>query len=354
MEREPGKELERARKIQQEPELERKRAPGVPDDAPGDTAEDAAGDIDLEHMALFGCGPAYVTNRNDGSVSVVDLRLIREIARIQVGEAPTTPAVGPDKRFVYVSNSDDNTLSVISTLTNTVVETVDLNAGGFAADFPWGVAVSPDSRFVYVANRGSSNVSVVDARRLAVVAQVPLSAGGFDIDVTPDGDFAYVCLSVVGSMAVVDLSTNLQVKTINVCDAPPYIAIARRKPLAYVSCPIMQGSVRAINTNLAEASMTSITTGGSPGSIAFNPDATLAYVTNLTGQGLFVIDVFRHARVATVPVGNEPRGVAVSDNGLLAVVTNTDDSTVSVVDIRTNTVVGTVQVGSRPWFVDIA
>ena len=147
MEREPGKELERARKIQQEPELERKRAPGVPDDAPGDTAEDAAGDIDLEHMALFGCGPAYVTNRNDGSVSVVDLRLIREIARIQVGEAPTTPAVGPDKRFVYVSNSDDNTLSVISTLTNTVVETVDLNAGGFAADFPWGVAVSPDSRF---------------------------------------------------------------------------------------------------------------------------------------------------------------------------------------------------------------
>ena len=43
MEREPGKELERARKIQQEPELERKRAPGVPDDAPGDTAEDAAG-----------------------------------------------------------------------------------------------------------------------------------------------------------------------------------------------------------------------------------------------------------------------------------------------------------------------
>ena len=36
-------------------ELERKRAPGA-DDAPGDTAEDAAGDIDLEHMALFGCG----------------------------------------------------------------------------------------------------------------------------------------------------------------------------------------------------------------------------------------------------------------------------------------------------------
>ena len=215
MEREPGKELERARKIQQEPELERKRAPGVPDDAPGDTAEDAAGDIDLEHMALFGCGPAYVTNRNDGSVSVVDLRLIREIARIQVGEAPTTPAVGPDKRFVYVSNSDDNTLSVISTLTNTVVETVDLNAGGFAADFPWGVAVSPDSRFVYVANRGSSNVSVVDARRLAVVARC-LSGRRFRHRCHARRGLRHVCLSGVGSMAVVDLSTNLQVKTINV------------------------------------------------------------------------------------------------------------------------------------------
>ena len=57
MEREPGKELERARKIQHEPELERTRAPGVPDDAPGDTAEDAAGDIDLGTWR-FGCGPA--------------------------------------------------------------------------------------------------------------------------------------------------------------------------------------------------------------------------------------------------------------------------------------------------------
>lgn len=310
-------------------------------------------DIAAKHPNLFGSGTAYVANRDGGSVSVVDLNRLQEITTITVEGAPHTPAASPDGRFVYVSDNQNGTLLVISTQSNTLVATVDLNEGPFTSTAPWGVVVSPDSRFVYVANSGSSNVSVVDARRLVVTAEVPLSSGGFAIGITPDGRQAYVRMSSAAKLAIVDLSTNLRVKEIDMCSGLSGLGIARNKPLALMACPIVAGVLRVINTRLAAIALDAITTGGAPDSIAFNPEGTVAYVTNAGGEEVFVIDVFRHTKVLEIPVGQEPRGVKVTDNGLLAVVANSADDTVSVIDTRRNIVVGTVDVGAGPWYLDV-
>ena len=58
--------------------------------------------------------------------------------------------------YAYITNSDDNSVSVIDTATNTVTATVSVGNN------PWGIAVNPNGKKVYVANRGSNNVSVID------------------------------------------------------------------------------------------------------------------------------------------------------------------------------------------------
>src|SRR6185295_20375691 len=57
----------------------------------------------------------------------------------------------------YVTNSGDDTVSVIDPANNTVVATITVG------DEPGGVAVTPNGTFVYVANQNSNTVSVISA-----------------------------------------------------------------------------------------------------------------------------------------------------------------------------------------------
>src|SRR5215217_2673098 len=86
----------------------------------------------------------------------------------------------------YVTNADDNTVSVIDTATQAVVATVPV--GGF----PRGLAVTPNGAFVYVANLNDNSVSVISAATSTVTATVPAGAGPFDVAITPNSAFVYV------------------------------------------------------------------------------------------------------------------------------------------------------------------
>jgi YVTN family beta-propeller protein len=73
-----------------------------------------------------------------------------------------------------------------------------------------------------------------------------------------------------------------------------------------------------------------VTVGGSPIGVAFNPDRATAYVTNEVGT-VSVIKTATNAVIATVTVGDAPIEVAVSLDGNRAYVTNFNDNTVSVI-----------------------
>jgi YVTN family beta-propeller protein len=84
---------------------------------------------------------------------------------------------------VYAVNQGDNTVSVIDTATNSVIDTVGVGS------LPRGVAVSSDGT-IYVMNTGSNTVSVIDPLTNTVVAEI--SGVGWegvfappDIDVGP-------------------------------------------------------------------------------------------------------------------------------------------------------------------------
>jgi YVTN family beta-propeller protein len=83
--------------------------------------------------------------------------------------------------FSYITNSCDNTVSVVDTGTNTATATVNVGS------LPFGVAANPDGTKVYVTNYLSNNVSVIDTVTNTITATVNVGSLPFGVAVSPDG-----------------------------------------------------------------------------------------------------------------------------------------------------------------------
>jgi len=83
---------------------------------------------------------------------------------IPVGDPPTAIATIPDRTRVYVTNTDNGTVSLVSTATTIPV-----------GDAPADIAVTPDGAYAYVTNQDSDSVSVIATATNQVVATVLLA-----------------------------------------------------------------------------------------------------------------------------------------------------------------------------------
>jgi YVTN family beta-propeller protein len=112
---------------------------------------------------------AYISNSLDNTVSVIDITINKITASVPVGTLPKGVAVNPDGTKVYVTNLLlDSTVSAINTTSNSVADTVNLGL------YPYGVAVTPDGSTVYVANTGDNTVSVINTSTNAITTVLPV------------------------------------------------------------------------------------------------------------------------------------------------------------------------------------
>ncbi len=88
--------------------------------------------------------------------------------------------------FAYVADRVTNTVLVIDTATNTVVDTVTLSQ-------PFGVAISPDGVFAYVTH--SNQISVIDTATNTVAVTVTVGINPRGVAIMPDGGFAHINLA---------------------------------------------------------------------------------------------------------------------------------------------------------------
>ena len=143
---------------------------------------------------------------SNGTVSVVKLagKAKAEVTDITVGRFPCQLIVNSAKTRLFVANGNEDTVSVIETASDKVVETIPVKPD---AALPFGsqpnaLALSPDQKTLYVANATNNAVSVIRLGRLAGVAGGPersratgmIPVGWFPgaIKVSRDGKRLYV------------------------------------------------------------------------------------------------------------------------------------------------------------------
>ena len=107
-----------------------------------------------------------------------------------VGGASPNSLVATDQ-YVFVSNGNNDCISVIDFVQNTVVKNIflkpDARMGSFRGVIPFGLALSPDQKRLYVAESGINAVAVIDAVTLEVLGHIPVGWFPSKLEVTPDG-----------------------------------------------------------------------------------------------------------------------------------------------------------------------
>ena len=107
-----------------------------------------------------------------------------------VGGSSPNSVVATDQ-YVFVSNGNNDCVSVIDVKTNAVVKNImlspDARLGKLRGVIPFGLALSPDSKRLYVAEAGINAVAVVDVPTLTVVGHIPTGWFPSKLKVSPDG-----------------------------------------------------------------------------------------------------------------------------------------------------------------------
>ncbi len=303
-----------------------------------------------EALAWTGQPLAYVTNFASNSVSVIDTGDDTVVDTVLVGNGPERLAVAPDGKHVYVAISTDNDLAVIDTTSDKVVKTVAV-AGGANR-----VAVTPDGKRVYVAGdsgAGRAFVTVIDTTSDKVVNTVAVAGGANDVAVTPDGKRVYVTGSY--AISVIDATSDMVVATIpNVYDVgSDGIAIAPDGKHAYTTnsgaahAGCFVSVIDAVTaTNMFGTRL--VISGPCTAQVAITPNGNYIYapLASLSDISIFAIKTATNAIEVTFPLGQIQgtffTDVAITPDGRRAYVSA--GSSVVVVDTRTNSIIATIAV----------
>jgi DNA-binding beta-propeller fold protein YncE len=107
-----------------------------------------------------------------------------------VGGSSPNSLAATDSR-VFVSNGNNDTISVIDTQRDAVVQTIRLTLDErlrrLRGVIPFGLALSPDQRRVYAAEAGINAVAVIDAQEGRVLGHIPAGWFPSKVAVSPDG-----------------------------------------------------------------------------------------------------------------------------------------------------------------------
>ena len=101
---------------------------------------------------------------NNGSISVVDPEQKIQSKVIEVGLHPSGMVLSPDRKLLYVACSNSDQISVISTETDEVVNTISVHMldGLPFGSGPGDLAVSPDGKYLFIANGTENSICVIN------------------------------------------------------------------------------------------------------------------------------------------------------------------------------------------------
>ncbi|HYV65961.1 MAG TPA: hypothetical protein VE964_06940, partial [Myxococcales bacterium] len=124
-------------------------------------------------VAAKGNAKAYVSSQRDAEVVVLDLSgTPRVTGRISVGMQPNKMILDRAQRRLFVANGNSDTVSVIDTSTDRVIESIATTAprelfrgaAQLKGSSPNSLALSPDERTLYVTNGGTNALAVIRLR----------------------------------------------------------------------------------------------------------------------------------------------------------------------------------------------
>ena len=232
-----------------------------------------------------------------------------------------------------------------SSAPNTIISKI--NSG-----FPSSTSLSQDAYDsangdIYVANSGSNSVSVISSSSNSVIATVTYRIGSGPISILYDsanGDI-YVVSYGSGVVGIINQDNNV-IGNITVGSYPDGIAYDSENGNIYVA---NSGSNSVDVINNVNSVIKTVNVGSYPDGIAYDSENGNIYVVNSGSNSVSIINSSSNSVIATVSVGSDPDSIAYDSANGNIYVDNELTSSVSVISSSSNSVIATVSnIGSDP------
>jgi YVTN family beta-propeller protein len=214
---------------------------------------------------------------------------------------------------IYVTNSAGDTVDVIDSSTNQVVQVIR------GIELPHGVVFSPDGKRVYISNESESIVDVVDGESAKILKKVALSGHPNNLTITKDGGRLLVGIREdPGSVDVIDTKSLERTKSISVDGSVHNIFVTPDGKYA-VSGSIENKAATVIDLSTEKAAWeVKFDRGVRPMAFEANPDgSTRRIFVQLSGfNGFAVVDFVSHKEVSRTLLPDKPGGFGSAEERL--------------------------------------
>jgi len=306
--------------------------------------------------ALAGQVHIYVTNSDDNKITIIDPATNKVSGEIPVSANPHGIVPSPDGKRFYISSESKDVLDVVDRASGKVIRSVPLEMR------PNNVAITADGKRVYVCIRGKSWVDIVDTASLEKVKSVETGKGPHNVYRTPDGKQMIVSAMEGEKLTVIDVKTEQPAFDIDpggvprpvVIDASPDNTINRlfvqlsnlhgveiidwasRKVTGKIMLPPAPPDARPLIPATFSHGM------------AISPDHKTFWVDSLLNNDVNVFSMADLKQIATIPVGRGPDWMVFTPDGKRCYVSNAGANSVSAIDTATYKELARIPVGKVP------
>lgn len=263
---------------------------------------------------------------------------------------------------------DSNTFELVKI----VADSVQLSKFGYSKytsvfkGAPVEGAYSPDGKYLYVTNysmygkgfnrEGHDTCSPASHYDTSFLYRINLASYEIDnvypvgsvpkvVEVTPDNKYILVSNWCSYDLKVISVASQKLVKTIKIGRYPRGIAVSNDSTKAFVA---EMGGNRIHVINLEDFSVSYIPIGSNPRAIVLSPDNSMLYVTmNLSGK-VASWNLTTNKAAKTVKTGQAARSLAVSSDGTALFVVNFASDTVSKLRTSDMKIMQTIKVCNEP------
>jgi len=296
----------------------------------------------------------YVANSQGDDITIIDLATQKVISTLKVGPIVHGVCAQADGRKAFATIESNNTLKVIDTRKNAVIDSIDLPGR------PNECAATNDGRYVVVPLLAPANSSVVvdvaqkkvvksfetrhphncftpeggsntvvyceerdayrihriDLAKMEVTNEVKVAGDPRPFIVSADEKTLYTALSGLHGMAIIDIPS----QTMSQVALPPM--------------PWMNCRVEPPNTPVHGITMT--------------PDGKKIWITSVSDSAVYVYDIATRKLGKKMTVGECPNWISMSKDGKYAGVSNADTNDTSIMDVKAEKEIARIKVGSAP------
>ena len=168
----------------------------------------------------------YLWVGNDSGVTVIDTSTNKVAAQLKTGAGHHEIAFSDDDRLAFVTNKDTGTLALIDVRKLSVSKEIKVGSN------PAAITFSSLSQTAYVANEGDGTIAAIGGQKNDLVARIQTEPGVRVISVPQNGHYGFAVNPRQSKVYVFDLSSNRLVQTVPVGPGSDQISFTQQ--FAYV------------------------------------------------------------------------------------------------------------------------